>query len=45
MRPEVSPVSRKQSKYPPTVADGDLDILEKFVVTMYDKRSKTAIVR
>ena len=38
---EVSPVFRKLSKYPPTIAYGVLDILEKFVVTMYDKHSNT----
>ena len=41
MYPEVSPVFIKLSKYPPTIADGVLDILEKFVVTMYDKHSNT----
>lgn len=37
--PEVSPIFSKLSQYPPTIEDADLDILEKFVVTMYDKHS------
>ena len=39
--PEVSSLFRKLSKYSPTITDGVLDILEKFVVTMYDKHSNT----
>ncbi len=39
---EVSNVFKQLSKYPPTVGDDDLEMLEKFVVIMYD-RSSTAI--
>lgn len=39
--PEVTDVFTKLSQYPPTVDDDDLETLEKFVVTMYD-RSSTA---
>ena len=42
--PEVSPIFSKLSQYPPTIEDADLDILEKFVVTMYDKHSNTTKV-
>lgn len=42
--PEVSPVFSKLSQYPPTIEDADLGILEKFVVTMYDKHSNTTKV-
>ena len=38
---EASDIFAKLSKYPPTVEDCDMKILEKFVVTMYD-RSSTA---
>ena len=41
MRPEVRPVFRKLNEYPPKIADGVLDILQKFVVTTYDKHSNT----
>ena len=41
MFPEATEVFRKLSKYPPTVEDDDLAVLEKFVITMYD-RSSTA---
>lgn len=36
--------SKKLSKYPPTVRDEDLEILEKFVVTMYDRSSTATCV-
>lgn len=42
--PEVGPVFSKLSQYPPTIEDVDLNILEKFVVTMYDKHSNTTKV-
>ena len=38
---EASDIFAKLRKYPPTVEDCDMKILEKFVVTMYD-RSSTA---
>lgn len=43
--PEVSPVFSKLSLYPPTIEDADLGILEKFVVTMYDKHSKQFVLQ
>jgi len=39
--PEASGVFRKLGQYPPTVEDEDRGILEKFIITMYD-RSSTA---
>ena len=36
---EASDIFAKLSKYPPTVEDCDMKILEKFVVTMYDRSS------
>ncbi|KAJ8340119.1 hypothetical protein SKAU_G00347520 [Synaphobranchus kaupii] len=39
---EASPIFTKLSQYPPILNDGDLEILEKFVVLMYD-RSSTAV--
>ncbi|KAL0198142.1 hypothetical protein M9458_006682, partial [Cirrhinus mrigala] len=42
--PEVSPVFKKLSQYPPIIEDADLNILEKFVITMYDKQSTTCKV-
>ncbi|RXN31429.1 hypothetical protein ROHU_004760 [Labeo rohita] len=42
--PEVSPVFKKLSQYPPIIEDADLKILEKFVITMYDKQSTTCKV-
>ena len=42
--PEVGPVSCKLSQYPPTIEDADVNILEKFVATMYDKHSNTTKV-
>ncbi|KAJ8364285.1 hypothetical protein SKAU_G00131160 [Synaphobranchus kaupii] len=39
---EASDVFMKLSKYPPTVEDGDLQVLEKFVITMYDRSSTAA---
>ena len=41
MRAEASDVFARLSQYPPTVNDIEMDILEKFVVIMYD-RSSTA---
>ena len=35
---EIS-VFKQLNKYPPTFGDNELEILEKFVVTMYDKSS------
>ena len=40
--PEASDVFAKLSHYPPMVEDDDLEILEKFVVTMYDRSSTAA---
>lgn len=40
--PEASKVFTKLSQYPPTVDDDDLETLEKFVATMYDKSGITA---
>lgn len=37
--PEVSHVFQKLSQYPPVTDDADLSMLEKFVITMYDKNS------
>ena len=39
MFPEASIVFKKPSQYPPQIVDGDLEMLEKFVVIMYDKSS------
>lgn len=40
--PEATEVFTKLSQYPPTVGDDDLETLEKFVVTMYDRSSTAA---
>lgn len=40
--PEASPIFSKLGQYPPVLTDGELEILEKFVVLMYD-RSSTAV--
>ena len=40
--PEASPTFAKLSQYPPTLDDGDLEILEEFVVLMYDRSSTAA---
>ena len=40
----ASSVFKKLSKYPPTVGDEDLEILEKFVVIMYDRSSTVSCV-
>ena len=37
--PEVTHVVQKLSQYPPVMDDADLSMLEKFVITMYDKNS------
>ena len=42
--PEASPVFSKLSQYPLTVEDGDLEMLENFVIWMYDRSSTIAIV-
>lgn len=42
--PEASPIFAKLSQYPPILDDGDLEILEKFVVLMYDRSSTAANV-
>ena len=39
--PEATPVFSTLSQHPPTIEDDDMEILEKFVVLMYD-RSSTA---
>lgn len=40
--PEVTSVFAKLSKYPPVINDSDQDILEMYVIAMYDKSSPTA---
>lgn len=35
--PEASPIITNLSKYPPVLTDGDLKVLEKFVVLMQEK--------
>ena len=40
--PKASHVFTKISQYPPTVGDDDLETLETFVVTMYDRCSTAA---
>jgi hypothetical protein len=42
--PEASDVFTKLSQYPPTVEDSDMKVLDKFVVTMYDRSSPTTSV-
>ena len=42
--PKASPVFSKLSQYPLTVEEGDLQILEKFVILMYDRSSTAATV-
>ncbi|KAK3880307.1 hypothetical protein Pcinc_015186 [Petrolisthes cinctipes] len=37
--PQVTPVFKKLSQYPPVVENADYNVLEKFVITMYDKNS------
>ena len=44
IRAEASDVFKKLSQYPPTVTDEDLKVLEKFVITMYDRSSTTTCV-
>ncbi len=39
MCPEVSHVFQKLSQYPPVTDDADLSVIEKFVITMYDKNN------
>ena len=39
MCPEVSEVFQKLSQYPPVTDDADLSVLERFVISMYDKNS------
>ena len=39
--PEASTAFRKLSQYPPVKGEDDQSILEKFVVTMYDRSSAT----
>lgn len=41
---EASDVFAKLSQYPPTVGDNELDVLEKFVVMMYDRSSTVTSV-
>ena len=42
--PKATPVFSKLGVYPPIVEDGDLEILEKFVILMYDRSSTAANV-
>jgi hypothetical protein len=42
--PEASAVFTKLSQYPPTVEDSDIKVLEKCVVTMYDRSSPTTTI-
>ena len=42
--PEASPVFSKLSQYPLTVEDGDLEILRRFIVQMYDRSSTATAV-
>ncbi|KAK4304567.1 hypothetical protein Pmani_023447 [Petrolisthes manimaculis] len=37
--PQVTPVIKKLSQYPPVVDSADYNALKKFVITMYDKNS------
>ena len=39
MFPEAYVVFKKPSEYPPQIEDGDLEMLEKCVVIIYDKSS------
>ena len=41
---EASDVFARLSQYPPTVNDNEMDILEKFVVIMYDRSSTATCV-
>ena len=41
---EASDVFKKLSQYPPTMTDEDLKVLEKFVITIYDRSSTTTCV-
>lgn len=40
----VSLASKKLNHYPPTIEDANLNILEKFVINMYDKNITTGKV-
>ena len=42
--PEVNPVFRRLSQYPSIMEHADLSILEKFVITTYDKHNTTGKV-
>ena len=44
MMSEASVVFKKLSQWPRQIEDGDLEILEKFVVIMYDRSSKAEVV-
>ena len=41
---DVSKIFKKLSKYPPTVEDEDIEIVEKFIVTLYDRSSNAVCV-
>ena len=41
---DVSKIFKKLSKYPPTVEDEDIKIVEKFIVTLYDRSSNAVCV-
>ena len=40
----MSPAFKNDSQYPAIIEDADLNIIEKFVITMYDKQSTTGKV-
>ena len=41
---DVSKIFKKLSKYPPIVEDEDIEIVEKFIVTLYDRSSNAVCV-
>ena len=43
-QPDASEVFLKLSRYPPLIEDDDIKSLEKFVLTLYDRSSKTETV-
>lgn len=42
--PDVTEVFRKLSKYPPVISEHDQNVLEMFVIMMYDRSSATASI-
>ena len=44
MECDVSKIFKKLSKYPPIVEDEDIEIVEKFIVTLYDRSSNAVCV-